>query len=135
MHPAQAFKLIRAQRRIQSLRRFGREIADVAQALGEGADLLAAFPQQRQAFQRIEPGGVSLAQAQGGFARLLQIKLAQRHQYRLQATERQRHLQRPMLAGALRNVHQNQLVIATAGEAFRVEDLGVRAHQIQQDRQ
>ncbi|MNK95240.1 hypothetical protein D3C87_1154680 [compost metagenome] len=36
---------------------------------------------------------------------------------------------------AVGNVDQNQLVIATSGQAFRVENFGVRAHQVQQDGQ
>ena len=87
------------------------------------------------AFQRVEAGGVGLAQAQGGFARLLQVELAQRRQYRFQSAKGQCHLQWPVLTVALRNIDQNKLVIAPPCQAFRIEDFRVRAHQVEQDRQ
>eukprot|EP00659_Diplonema_papillatum_P014864 gene14864-biopygen14932 len=135
LHPAQAFQLIRAQRCVQAFRRFAAEILDVPQALGEVADLFAAFPLQRQVFQRVQANRVGLGQAQRGGAGLLQVELAQGRQYRFQPAVRQRDLQRAVAVGQAGNVHQDQFVIATPGEFFRVEDLGVRAHQVQQDRQ
>ncbi|MNO77951.1 hypothetical protein D3C76_690740 [compost metagenome] len=136
LHPAQAFKLIRAQGCIQAVRSCGGVVLDVAQALGKGADLLATFPEQRQVFQRIEARGVGLAQAQCGFTRLLQVKLAERRQYRFQAAEGQGDLQGAVLGvGPVGNVDQDQLVVAPPGQALRVEQFGVGAHQVQQDRQ
>ena len=136
LHPAQAFQLVGAQRRVETDRGLGAVVLDVPQALGEGADVLAAFPQQWQVFQWVEARGIGAAQAQAGFAGFLQVELTQGRQYRLQAAERQCHLQRSLLGiGAVGNVHQDQLIVTAPGQAFRVEDLGVRAHQVQQDRQ
>ena len=63
LHPAQAFQLIRPQCRVQAFRRRGGVVLDIPQALGKGTNLLAAFPQQWQVFQRIQARGVGLAQA------------------------------------------------------------------------
>ncbi|KWV86768.1 hypothetical protein PFLmoz3_03505 [Pseudomonas fluorescens] len=135
LHPAQTFQLVGAQGRIQAFGRHAGEILDIAQALGEVADLLAAFPLQRQVFQRVEAYGVGLGQAQRGGAGFLQVKLAEGCQHRLQAAVGQRHLQRAVAVGQAGDVHQDQLFIAAPRQFLRVEDLGMRAHQVQQDRQ
>ncbi|MNL25755.1 hypothetical protein D3C87_1472460 [compost metagenome] len=98
--------------------------------------MLTALPEQGQVFQWIQARGVGFAQAQGGFAWLLQIELAKRCQHRFQAAEGQGDLQGAVFGvRPVWNVHQDQLVVATSGQPFRVEEFGVRAHQVQQDRQ
>ncbi|MNZ71048.1 hypothetical protein D3C78_894020 [compost metagenome] len=97
--------------------------------------MLAAFPEQWQVLQRVQARGVGVAQAQGGFTGLLQVELAEGRQHWLQAAERQCDLQGAVSVRAVRDIHQNQLVVATPGQALRVENLGVRTHQVQQDRQ
>ncbi|MNL09301.1 hypothetical protein D3C87_1300560 [compost metagenome] len=136
LHPAQAFELIRTQRRIQAVWGGGRVVLDVTQALGKGADLFATLPEQRHVFQRVQARGIGLAQAQRGVAGFLQVELTEGGQHRFQAAEGQGDLQRAVLGiRAIGDVDQDQLVVAASGQAFRVEDFGVGAHQVEQDRQ
>ena len=66
----------------------------------------------------------------------MQVELAEGCQHRFQAPEGQGDLQGAVFGvRPVGNVHQNQLIVAPSGEAFRVEDFGVGAHQVQQDRQ
>ncbi|MCY1405538.1 hypothetical protein D9M71_207770 [compost metagenome] len=65
LHPAQAFQLVGAQRRLQAGRRGARLGTVVAQPPGEGAQVFAALPFQWQFFQGAEAGGVGNAQTQG----------------------------------------------------------------------
>jgi hypothetical protein len=67
LHPAQAFELIGAQRGIEPSGAAHAEILDVAQALGEAANLLAAFPAQGRASSALRRIA-SAFEAQGGGA-------------------------------------------------------------------
>ena len=98
--------------------------------------MLAAFPAQGHVLQRVQAQGIRAVQAQFGGARFLQVKLAQGGQHRFQPAIGQGHLLRAELGvRAVRQVDQDEFVIAAPGQAFRVEQLDVRTHQVQQNRQ
>ena len=136
LHPAQAFELIGAQIGIQPFGGFDAEILDVTQALGEAANLLAAFPTQGQGIQRVEARCIGTFDPQRSGVRLAQIKLVQSGQYWFESPIRQRNLQRTKAAGRVgRDIDQDQFVILASGQFFAVEQVAVGAHQVEQDRQ
>ncbi|MNJ42383.1 hypothetical protein D3C77_373530 [compost metagenome] len=136
LHPAQAFDLIGTQRGVEALRDLCRLLADITQTFAQVAHLFAALPVQGNVFQRIEAGGIQRRQAHAGFARLAQVEVAQRCQYRLESAVGQCYLQvTAYLALGGRDLHQQALVVAALVQLGGIEQFGVGAQYIEQNGQ
>ncbi|MNH07964.1 hypothetical protein D3C79_673670 [compost metagenome] len=128
--------MIRAQGGAQAVRGLCRLQADIAQALGQAAHPLAALPAQWQLFKGVEARGVERGQTHAGFPRLTQVKVTQGCQHRLEPAVGQGYLQlAPTLACRGRNLYQQLFVVAPFVQLRRIEQFGMAAQYIEQDRQ
>ncbi len=132
LHPAQAFELVGPQFGAQALRRGRRTSLETAQAAGEVAQVVAAFPGQRQLVEIGQARRVRRAQAQLALRfGVAQVEVGKRRQHRLQAAEGQRHAQRRVEFQA-----QHQLLfVGVPGEGARIEQGRAAADQLGQSRQ
>ncbi|MCY1436054.1 hypothetical protein D9M71_521690 [compost metagenome] len=113
-----------------------RLVANIAQALGERAHPIAAFPVQGDILQAVQAGGVGCRQAQGNFTRLAQVKITQCGQHRLQPPIGQGNLQWASagIVGVM-DRYEDLFIITALGQQRLVEQFRMSAQQVEQDRQ
>ncbi len=137
LHPDQALLLVGPQFASEpGWSRAGPDVR-VAQARGELTQSFTAFPLRCQAVEPGQARAVGLAHTQRWPIHLLaHVELTEGRQNRLDASQRQRHVQR-LLVVLSRPVqlHAQLLLIATQRDGARAEQLRVLADQPQQDRQ
>nr|GFD11395.1 hypothetical protein [Tanacetum cinerariifolium] len=136
LHPAQPFQLIRPQSGVETFRNRDLGVLDVDEPFGKLTDPVAALPQQRHGVERLEPRRVGGAQANRGVAVFTPVEVAQRGEHGLQATVGQGDLNRHAATlGEVVELHQKLFVITPFGDAVQRHQFGVRAQQVDQDRQ